>query len=156
MVTSEKPFFAPEKISASTSSVQTTSLVTQDSVSVPASSSTATLPVEAPGARPVIYPTTSRDVTGATLSEDLQDIVPADQSLTSMKMMLDTVTDAMAHSDVDSEAEFFSEPHSPPVGEVDEDELSDRDCTKTDDLDQEISEKANYQETMRRVKSFMG
>ena len=45
VLTSERPFFEPEKIVTSTSSVQTTSLVTQPSVI----SSTGTSPVQATG-----------------------------------------------------------------------------------------------------------
>ena len=34
--------------------------------------------------------------------------------------------------------------------------MSDQDCGKQEDLDQEISEEANHLETMREVRSFMG
>ena len=54
----------------------------------------------------------------------------------------------------DIEDELDNEPESPAVIS-DQEVLSDRDRPKDDELDQEISEEANYRETMRGVCSFM-
>ena len=64
-----------------------------------------------------------------------------------------TVADNTGVSDI--EDELCSEPESPDVAS-DREVLSDRDPTKDDELDQELSEEVNYRETMRRVRSFMG
>ena len=54
----------------------------------------------------------------------------------------------------DSEDEIWSEPESPDVVS-DLKVLSDKDPAKDDELDQELSEKANYWETIRGMHSFM-
>ena len=56
-------------------------------------------------------------------------------------------------SDLDNE--LCSEPESPDVAS-DREVLSDRDQAKENEFDQEVSEEANYGETMRGVGSFMG
>ena len=48
-----------------------------------------------------------------------------------------------------------SEPESP-AAVSDSKVLSDREPVKEDKLDEEVSEEANYRETMRGVHSFMG
>ena len=48
-----------------------------------------------------------------------------------------------------------SEPGSP-AGGSDQGELSDRDTPQDEGLDQELSEEANYRETIKGVRSFMG
>ena len=77
-----------------------------------------------------------------------------DQFLTGKKTLhIDAATGVPAHSEVDSEEERGSEPDSPVIPE-DEGKLSDRDYLK-EDLDQEISEEANYWGDYDRVWSFM-
>ena len=76
------------------------------------------------------------------------DVRPVDQSLTSRK----TVTATGAS---DSDDNLHSEPDSP-ASVSDQGELSNRDTPKYEELDQELSEEANYWETMRGVRSFMG
>ena len=71
------------------------------------------------------------------------------RSLTSTR----TVADNTGVSD--TEDKMASEPESP-TAESDREILSDRDPVKEDELDQEHSEEANYRETMRGVRSFMG
>ena len=53
-------------------------------------------------------------------------------------------------------ADPFSEPGSPTGVAEEKGELSDRDMGREEELDQELSEEANYRETMRGVRSFMG
>ena len=130
MVTSDKPFFDP---GAGTSQMSN-GAVTQSSELI---FTIATQPVEAPVARSEVHsqPTGIGSV----------DVRP-NQSLTSRK----TVTGVS-----DSNDELHSEPGSPD-GVTDQVELSDRDTSKDEGLDQELSEEANYRETIRGVRSFMG
>ena len=147
VVTSDEPFFDPR---ASTSQMST-GAVTQSSEVIftgaspvqatgdVAASMTATRPVEAPSDRSEVHsqPTGTGSV----------DVKP-DQSLTSRKTV--TVTGV-----ADSVDELHSAPGSP-AGGSDQGELSDRDTPKDEGFDHELSEEANYRETIRGVRSFMG
>ena len=55
----------------------------------------------------------------------------------------------------DSDDELHSELGSPVDGNV-QGKLSDRDTHRDEAADQELSEEANYRETIRGVRSFMG
>ena len=99
-------------------------------------------PVEGPGARSEVH--SQPKGTGS------RDVRPIDQSLTSKK----TVPVA-ATSVSDSDDDLDNEPDSS-AGVSDQDELSDRDNPKDEELDHVLSEEANYQETMRGVRPFMG
>ena len=108
----------------------------------------ATQHVEAPNARPVvhIHPT-------GTSSEEAR---PVDHSLTSKKTVLGTAAGVSAQSEMDSEYDQCSEPGSPVGDSEDHGELSDRDISRERELDIELSEEANYWESMKGMRSFMG
>ena len=65
-------------------------------------------------------------------------------------------TGVSVDSDVNSDGKHYIEPSSPLCILEEEGELSDLDCVKEEDLDQELSEEANYRVTIRGVQSFLG
>ena len=178
VVTSEKPFFGPaagtskkttglvtrpsEVVTTGTSPVQATGNVaasltatqpvespfakirvaTHQPVEVP-SVKVATQPVEAPGARPVVHTRPT-----CTSSEEVR---PVEQSLTSKKTVHVTAIGVSAYSEMDSEDDQCSEPGSPAGVSENQGELSDRDIRREEELGQELSEGANYRETVREV-----
>ena len=128
-MTATRPVEAPGTGRSATQSVETPS------------ARTATQLVEAPGA--------SSDVQFQHTGTGSGDGSAVDQSLTSTRTVIDNTGVS------DTEDEMASEPESP-AAESDRDLLSDTDPVKEDKLDQEHSEEANYRETMKGVRSFMG
>ena len=98
---------------------------------------TATQPGQAPGAGPDVLLSSTTD---AALS--------VDQTLTSGRVVQST-------SGSESEDDQHSEAGSPLEGNF-QDASPDRDLTRDDSADQELSEEASYRETIRGVRSFMG
>ena len=111
-------------------------------VEAPSTGRFATQPVETPGARTDVHshPTGTGSGDGSVV----------DRSLTSNRTV---AADSTGVSDI--EDKLCSELESPDVAS-DQEVLSDRDPAKDDKLNQELSEEANYRETMRGVLSFMG
>ena len=102
----------------------------------------ATQPAEAPGARSDVHSQPTGTSSGGSCA--------LDRSLTNKRTV---AADNTGVSDM--EDELYSEPESPDVVS-DWELLSDRDPAKDDELDQKLSEEANYRETMRGVRSLMG
>ena len=98
---------------------------------------TATQPVQAPGAGPDVLPSSTGD---AALS--------VDQTLTGSRVVHST-------SGSESENDQQSEAGSLLKGNF-WDGSPDRDLTRDESADQELSEEASYRETIRGVRSFMG
>ena len=118
-------------------------------VEAPSTGRFATQPVEAPGARtatqPVEAPSARQEVYSQPTSTGNGDGSAVDRFLTSSRTV---AADNTGVSDM--EDELCSEPESPAVTS-DREVLSDRNPTRED----EVSEEANYGETMRGVRSFM-
>ena len=113
----------------------------------------ATQPLEAPGAKiatqPIEAPSARSEVLSQPTSTSSVDLRPVDQSLTFRK------TIAAANTGVsDSEDDLHSKPESP-AAVSDQGDLSDRNTPKDKELGKELSEEANYRETMRGVRLFM-
>ena len=119
----------------------------------PSAGKLATQPVEAPDARVATQPVKAlgarTDVHAQPTSTGSGDVGAVDQSLTSKRTVAATTGVSGTEDELDSE------PESPAVLS-DQEVLSDRDPAKDDELDQELSEVANYRGTMRGVRSFMG
>ena len=158
VVTSEQPFFDPGASSSMMPVTQPAEAFTGASPVQATRDVTATQPVEASSTRgksaatmtstqPVEAPCASTDVQPASTGS--KDGSTVDQSLTSTR----TVTDITGVSD--SEDEMASELESP-AAESDREFFSDRDPVREHKLHQEHSEEANYRETMRGRRSFMG
>ena len=109
-----------------------------------------TQPVEAPGARPVIH-----SQSNGVSSEEVQATRPVELPLTGKETVPAFAAGVSAHSQMDSDKDQCSEPGSPTGVTEEQGELSDRDIHREEELDQESSEEANYQETMRGVRSFI-
>ena len=148
--TSQKPFFDP---GASTSSLARPASVTclslvQATGEAVDEMQTATQPLEAPGAgtatQPVQAPGSVPDVLPSSTGDaDLS----AEQTLTGRV--------AQSSSGSDSEDDQHSVTGSLLEGNY-RDGSPDRDLTRDESADQEVSEEANYRETIRGVRSFMG
>ena len=119
-----------------------------------AASRTATQPVEAPGTervatQPVEAPFARPDVDSQPTGTGSGDVSAVEWSLTSKRTVAATTGVS------DTEDELDSEPESAAVLS-DQEVLSNREPAKDDKPDQEFSEEANYRDTMRGVRSFMG
>ena len=77
-----------------------------------------------------------------------EEVRPVYQSLTSETTVAVTATGVPAHSEMNSDDDPHYEPGSPAGTSEEQDELSDRETLREEDFDQELSEEANYQETM--------
>ena len=160
VVTSEQPFFdlgadssmmlvtQSAEVSTGPSPVQATMDVTATQpVEDPstrvesAANMTATQPVEAPGAR--------TDVFAQPTGTGSEDVGAVNLSLTGKRTVAATTGVCDTEDELDSERESLAVVSDREV-------LSDRDPAKDHELDQELSEEANYRETMRGVSFFMG
>ena len=148
--TSQKPFFDPGASTSSLArpaSVTGPSLVQATGVAVDEMQA-ATQPLEAPGAgtatQPVQAPGSVPDVLPSGTSD--ADLSP-EQTLTGRVVQ--------SSSGSDSEDDQHSVTGSLLEGNY-RDGSPDRDLTRDESADQEVSEEANYRETIRGVRSFMG
>ena len=156
VITSQKPFFdagastskltesaelsGPSLVQATGDAVPPRGDETQQNATQPAEApgaGTATQPVEAPGASPDALPSGTGDVA-----------LSADQTLTGGRVVQST-------SGSESEDDQHSENGSLLEGNF-WDSSPDREHTRDESTDQELSEEASYRETIRGVRSFMG
>ena len=148
--TSQKPFFDP---AASTSSLARPASVTGPSLVQATGEAvdemqTATQPLEAPGAGTATQPVQAPGSVPDVLPSGTGDAeLSAEQTLTGRVVQ--------SSSDSDSEDGQQSVTGSLLEGNY-RDRTPDRDLTRDDSADQEVSEEANYRETIRGVRSFMG
>ena len=151
VTTSQKPFFDP---GASTSSLarstgnSSPSLVqaTGDAVD---EMQTATQPLEAPGAGTATQPVQAPGSVPDVLPSGTGDVdFNADQTLTGSRVV-------QSSSGSDSEDDQHSVTGSLLEGNY-RDGSPDRQLTRDESADQELSEEGNYRETIRGVRSFMG
>ena len=147
-VTATQPVEAPSTMRESAATMTAT-----QPVEVPGTGRLATQPVEAAGARTATQPVEASgdrtDVHPQPTHTGSGDGSAVDRSHISGR----TVAHNTGVSDIKDE--LCSELKSPDVAS-DQEVLSDRDPTKDDELDQELSEEAKYRETMKGVRSFMG
>ena len=148
--TSQKPFFDP---GASTSSLARPASVTGPSLVQATGEAvdemqTATQPLEAPGAGTATQPVQAPGSVPDVLPSGTGDVdLSAEQTLTGRVVQSSSSSDS--EDDQDSVTVSLLEGNCRDVS-------PDRDLTRDESADQEVSEQANYRETIRGVRSFMG
>ena len=154
VVTSDQPFFDPGTSTSVNSSgmtvegtgsslVQTTGEVAVESV---AASKSATHPVEGPGT--AVLATQPVEASGAGMATQ-----PIEAPGAGPEVLLTGTGNADLYAD--SDRDLQSKPNSP-VDDNCRNVSPDRDHTRDESADQELSEEASYRETIGSVRSFMG
>ena len=136
-----------------TNAVQDVCKTATRSVQGPSTSDVATQPLQAPGAETATQPLQAPGAGTATQRPQAPsagpEVLPTSNDTTQLDQSLPGVrTDEFA-SESDSEAEMDREPASPASANA-QGELHE------DSIDQDLSEEANYKQTIRGVRSFMG
>ena len=152
VVTSDQPFFDPGTSASGLSSVVTVEGTSSSLVQTTGEFAvgTATQPVEAPGMRNCVTASKSatRPVEGPGSGVVIQQNAtqPIDAPGVGAEVLLTGTGDAALQSDSDGDLHSDNFQEGSP----------DRDFTRDEAADQELSEEASYRETIRGVRSFMG